>query len=216
MKNNIVKLNSLEEGVIYKDEKGQFFKVFREEYAESPRSWDNVFTFLTWERGYKSPDENDMTLREFAEAHGVDTQKEWGLSTIIHKMEDDGYSAWPIYGLYHGGAHYSLCDFNDRWDSGCVGIAYVNKRDNPYIKDLNDDELKHIAQREMEEYDAWVQGDVWGITLLSSHNEWLDSSSGYIATKDWVGVLEDMMSAVGVVIQDEYEVAKVTTVTTLE
>lgn len=215
MNNNIVKMNALEEGVVYKDDKGQFFRIFREENAESPRKWDNVFTLLTWERSYKSPDENDMTLREFAEAHGVNTKKDWGLSTIIDKMNDGGYAAWPIYGLYHGGTHYSLHDFNDRWDSGCVGIAFV-ERDNPYLKNLNDAELKTIAQREMEEYDAWVQGDVWGIALLSSHNEWLDSFSGYLATKDWVGVLRDMMSAVGVVIQDEYKVAKVTTVTTLE
>lgn len=207
MGNNIVKLGDLEKDVVYKDDEGRLFKIFREEYPENPRNLDNIFTFFTWEKGNKSPDKANMTFPEFAEAHGVNTQKEWSFSTVINKMNRDGYFALPIYGLYEG-TYYSLDnDLLNPWNRHRVGIAFV-KRDKPYLKRTGDKELKAIAEKEMKEYNAWCLGDVWGITLLSSPNKRLESSSGHFATKDWVSLLKEMMLDVGVLIQDEYEVAK--------
>ena len=47
MKNNenkTIKLEDLEVETIYKDNSGHFFKLFYDEYAESPRLDDNVAT----------------------------------------------------------------------------------------------------------------------------------------------------------------------------
>lgn len=207
MSNNIVKLGDLEKDVVYKDDKGQLFKIFREEYPENPRSLNHTFTFFTWEEDNKSPDKANMTLPEFAKAHGVNTQKEWSLSTVINKMNIDGYFALPIYGLYEGTYHSLDNDLLNPWNRHRVGIAFV-KRDKPYLKWTGNKELKAIAEEEMKEYNAWCLGDVWGITLLSSQNEQLESSSGHFATKDWASLLKEMMLDVDVLIQDEYEVAK--------
>lgn len=215
MDTNIVKLDDLRKDVVYKDDKGQFFKIFRVEYSENPRSWVNTFTFFTWEGDNESPDKTDRALQEFAEAHEVNTQKEWSLSTVIDKMNRDGYLALPIYGEMYGCSYYSLDNSGDPWSRTSIGIAFV-ERSRPGLKGISDKRLKAIAEEEMKEYDAWVQGDVWGIALLSSHNEWLDSSSGYLGTKDWASLLKEMMSAVGILIQDEYKIAKVTTITYLE
>lgn len=215
MDTNIVKLDDLRKDVVYKDDKGQFFKIFRVEYSENPRSWVNTFTFFTWEGDNESPDKTDRTLQEFAEAHEVNTQKEWDLSTVIDEMNGNGYLALPIYGEMYGCSYYSLDNYSDPWSRTCIGIAFV-ERSKPVLKGISDKRLKAIAEEEMKEYDAWVQGDVWGIDLLSSHNKCLNSSSGYLATKDWASILKVMMSNVGVLIQDEYKVAKVTTVITLE
>lgn len=155
MDTNIVKLDDLRKDVVYKDDKGQFFKIFRVEYSENPRSWVN------------------------------------------------------------GCSYYSLDNSGDPWSRTSIGIAFV-ERSRPGLKGISDKRLKAIAEEEMKEYDAWVQGDVWGIALLSSHNEWLESSSGYLGTKDWASLLKEMMSAVGILIQDEYKIAKVTTITYLE
>lgn len=207
MNNNIVKLGDLEKDVIYKDDEGRFFKIFREECPKNPRSGNNTFTFFTWEEDNESPDKTDMTLLEFAEAHGVNTQKEWGFSTIVDKMNGDGYFALPIYGLYEG-THYSFDDnFLDPWNSHCVGIAFV-KQDKPHLKKIGSKELRTIAEEEMKKYNAWCLGDVWGIAVLSSQNKRLESSSGHFATKDWASFLKEMMLSVGILIQDEYEVAK--------
>lgn len=215
MGKNIVKLGNLEKDVIYQDDEGRFFKIFREEYSENPRSRDNTFTFFTWEGDNESPDKTDKTLQEFAEAHGVNTHKEWDLSTVIDEMNGDGYLALPIYGEMYGCSYYSLDNSGDPWSRTCIGIAFV-ERSRLGLKGISDKRLKAIAEKEMKEYDAWVQGDVWGIALLSSHNKWLASSSGYLATKDWASLLKEMMTGVGILIQDGYRVAKVTTLTILE
>ena len=68
----------------------------------------------------------------------------------------------------------------------------------------------------MKEYNAWCLGDVWGITVLPSQNERSESSSGHFATKDWESLLKEMMIDVGVLIQEEYEVAEATTAASLE
>ena len=56
MKNNTTKLDELEVDTIYKDNSGHFFKLFYDEYSDSPRLDDNVATILTWERDYSSPE----------------------------------------------------------------------------------------------------------------------------------------------------------------
>ena len=205
MKNNTVKLDELELDTIYKDNSGRFFKLFYDEYSESPRLDDNVATILTWERDYNSPDENDDTFEEFAEKHGVDVSKEWNLDSVMEAMRKEGYYVVPVYSLHHGVSHYSIDDFNDPWDSGVAGIAFCKKQKG--LPD-NDDYLRMIIDREVKMYDAWANGEICGIALLSQNETVLDESAGYLMLDDnRTETLKDMLFAVGVDIQDEYQLA---------
>lgn len=205
MKNKTVKLDELELNTIYKDNSGRFFKLFYDEYSESPRLCDNVATILTWERNYNSPDENGGTFEEFAEKHGVDVSQEWNLNSVMDAMREEGYYVVPVYALHHGVSHYSTCDFNEPWDSGAVGIAFCKKQ-----KGLldNDDYLRSIIDDEIKAYDAWVNGEVYGIMLFDKNEDVLDVSSGYIIPyENRIEALKDILSSVGVNIQDEYQLA---------
>ena len=205
MKNNTVKLDDLELDTIYKDNSGRFFKLFYDEYSESPRLDDNVATILTWERDYSSPDENNDTFEEFAEKHGVDVSKEWGLDSVMDAMREEGYYVVPVYALHHGVSHYSIYDFHDRWDSGVVGVAFCKKQKG--LPD-NDDYLRMIIDREVKMYDTWVNGEIYGIALLGQDETVLDESVGYMMPyENRIEVLKDMLSSVGVDIQDEYQLA---------
>lgn len=205
MKNNMVKLDELEFDTIYKDNSGRFFKLFYDEYSESPRSYDNVATILTWERNYSSPDENNDTFEEFAEKHGVDVSKKWDLDSVMDAMREEGYYVVPVYALHHGVSHYSTHDFHDPWDSGIAGIAFCKKQKG--LPD-NDDYLRAIIDQEIKEYDAWVNGEIYGIALLSQDGTVLDTSAGYMMPyENRIEVLKDMLSSVGVDIQDEYQLA---------
>lgn len=205
MKNNTVKLDELELNTIYKDSSGRFFKLFYDEYSESPRLCDNVATILTWERNYNSPDENGDTLEEFAEKHGVDVSKGWNLDSVMEAMREEGYYVVPVYALHHGVSHYSTHDFNDPWDSGAVGIAFCKKQKG--LPD-NDEYIRSIIDEEIKAYDAWVNGEVYGIMIFDKNEDVLDVSSGYIIPyENRIEALEDMLSAVGVNIQDEYKLA---------
>ena len=205
MKNNTVKLDELELDTIYKDNRGNFFKFFYDEDSESPRLDDNVATILTWERNYNSPDENDDTFEEFAEKHGVDVSQECNLDSVMGAMRKEGYYVLPVYALHHGVAHYSIDDFNDPWDSGVVGIAFCKKQKG--LPD-NNDYLRSIIDEEIKVYDAWVNGEIYGIALLGQDATVLDESVGYMMPyEDRIEVLKDMLSSVGVDIQDEYQLA---------
>lgn len=204
MKNNenkTTKLEDLEVETLYKDNNGRFFKLFYDEYAESPRLDDNAATILTWERDYDSPDENNDTFEEFAEKHGVDISQKWDLHSVMDAMEEEGYYVLPIYALHHGVSHYSIHDFHDSWDSCVVGIAFCERQN-------NDDYLRMIIDREVKRYDAWVNGEVYGIALFNQKEEQLDESCGHLWLDDnKIETLKDMVSDVGVDIQDEYQTA---------
>ena len=214
MKNNMVKLEDLEVDTIYKDNSGHFFKLFYDEYSESPRLCDNVATILTWERNYNSPDENGDTFEEFAEKHGVDVSQEWNLDSVMDAMREEGYYVVPVYALHHGVSHYSTHDFHDPWDSGVVGVAFCKKQEGLYD---NDDYLRGIIDQEIKEYDAWVNGEIYGIALLSQDGTVLDESAGYMMSyENKIEALKDMLSDVGVDIQDEYQTAVRETSVTLK
>lgn len=206
MKNNMVKLEDLKLDTVYKDIHGQFFKFFYDNSTDSSRNGTNVATILTWERDYDSPDENDDTFEEFAEKHGVDISKPWNLNDVIASMKKEGYYAVPVYALRHGVAHYSIYDFHDQWDSGVVGVAFCKKREG--LPD-NDDFLRRIIDREVKTYDAWVNGEIYGVVLLNKAEEILDETTEWVILDDdnKAETFKDMLSAIGVSIQDEYQPA---------
>lgn len=205
MKNNTVKLDELEFGTIYKDNSGRFFQLFYDEDSESPRLYDNVATILTWERNYNSPDENDDTFEEFAEKHGVDVSQEYNLDSVMDAMREEGYYVVPVYALHHGVSHYSTHDFHDPWDSGVAGIAFCKKQEG--LPD-NDNYLRRIIDREVKTYDAWASGEIYGIARLSQDETVLEASAGYMMLdNNTTETLKDMLSDVGIDIQDEYQTA---------
>lgn len=206
MKNNMVKLEDLELDTIYKDNNGRFFKLFYDEYPESPRLDDNVATILTWERDYSSPDENHDTFKEFAEKHGVDVSQEYNLDSVMDAMREEGYYVVPVYALHHGCAHYSINDFHDPWDSGVVGVAFCKKQ-----KGLpnNDDYLRRIIDREVKTYDAWVNDEIYEAVRLDKTEGIVDGITGWVILEgdNRTETFKNMLSTIGIDIQDEYQPA---------
>ena len=214
MKNNMVKLEDLEVDTIYKDNSGHFFKLFYDKYSESPRLDDNVATILTWERNYNSPDENDDTFKEFAKKHGVDVFHEWNMDSVMDAMRKEGYCVVPVYALHHGVSHYSSYDFHDPWDSGVVGIAFCKKQKGLYD---NDDLLRRIIEDEIKEYDAWVNGEVYGIMLLDKNEGVLGQTTNWVMLdEEKTDTLKNMLLSLEVDIQDEYQKAVRETSVTLK
>ena len=206
MKNNMVKLEDLELNTIYKDIHGQLFKFFYDDSTDSPRNDTNIATVLTWERDYDSPDENNDTFEEFAEKHGVDTSKKWDLDSIMEAMRKEGYYVVPVYALHHGVSHYSIDDFKDPWDSGVVGIAFCKKQEG--LPD-NDNYLRRIIDREVKTYDAWVNGEIYGVARLDKTEDIVDETTEWVILDgdNRTETFKDMLSTIGIDIQDEYRPA---------
>ena len=205
MKNNTTKLDELEVDTIYKDNSGRFFKLFYDECSDSPRLDDNIATILTWEKNDPSPDENNDTFEEFAEKHGVDVSKGCNLDSVMDAMREEGYYVVPVYALHHGVSHYSIDDFNDQWDSGVVGVAFCKKQEG--LPD-NDEYLRMIIDREVKTYDAWVNGEIYGVARLDKTEDVLDETTEWtILDDDKTETFKDMLSTIGIDIQDEYQPA---------
>ena len=209
MKNNenkTIKLEDLEVETIYKDEHGQFFKFFYDDSTDSPRNDTNVATILTWERDYDSPDENNNTFEEFAEKHGVDVSQKWNLDSVMDAMREEGYYVVPVYALHHSVSQYSTHDFHDPWDSGVAGIAFCKKQ-----KGLPDDDdyLRTIIDQEIKEYDAWVNGEIYGVARLDKTADIVDETTGWLIPGDSnrTETFKEMLSTIGIDVQDEYQPA---------
>ena len=209
MKNNenkTIKLEDLEVETIYKDEHGQFFKFFYDDSTDSPRNDTNVATILTWERDYDSPDENNNTFEEFAEKHGVDVSQKWNLDSVMDAMREEGYYVVPVYALHHSVSRYSTHDFHVPWDSGVAGIAFCKKQ-----KGLPDDDdyLRTIIDQEIKEYDAWVNGEIYGVARLDKTGDIVDETTGWLIPGDSnrTETFKEMLSTIGIDVQDEYQPA---------
>lgn len=72
----------------------------------------------------------------------------------------------PIYMYDHSGQTISISDFQDRWDSGVCGFAFVEKKKLfEEFPDITEDNWKQKAyqaiQSEIEIYDKYIKGETY-------------------------------------------------------
>lgn len=176
--------------------------------SEDPRHWDPPATMLCWHNSYDLGDKHNYkdiheALYEMCEEYGLD-------AASICAYKDDENTARQrdrrimeelkehvcvkfLYLYDHSGITISLEDFRDPWDSGIIGIIYMDKAttlDN--FSNADDDTWYVIAEQhiqdEVHEYDQWITGDVYGyllekVTICKCCNqevrETIDSMSGF-------------------------------------
>jgi hypothetical protein len=120
--------------------------------ADSPRTWDNFGTFITWEGRTNSPDKN-----EFRDVEEFD---DWW------KENGDGGVILPVYKYDHSDVAYSTTPFHDPWDSGQVGYIFALGVDiaeeygAPGLEVDLDVVAKHLSN-EVETYSQWASGEVY-------------------------------------------------------
>ena len=176
--------------------------------SEDPRNWDPLATMLCWHRSYSLGDKNNYgdiheALYDLCEQYDLDAES-------ICAYKDDENTARQrdrrimedlkehvcvkfLYLYDHSGITISLDDFRDPWDSGIVGIIYMDKQttiDN--FPNADEDTWYVIAEEhirdEVREYDQWITGDIYGYLLEKveicdccnqEQRETLDSMGGF-------------------------------------
>ena len=141
------------------------------------------------------------------------SQKEYLYERLMERMEDEaegvlpsaaqikatndylmseiqkGFVVLPVYLYDHSGLAMSTTDFNDRWDSGQVGIIFVSheKIKEEYEVDSIDPVLHlQVEERlkgEVAEYDAYLRGECYCFELYED-GELLHSCGGFTGTFD--------------------------------
>ena len=151
---------------------GNTLEIYRDEYAESPRKWDNLSTFICFHKRYNLGDKHNIDHGDYSS---------WD------EMEEENFSQddiiVPLYMYDHSGISIATHPFMCRWDSGRIGMAVVTKQE--IIKNYGDDSLESRAkarrclEAEVEIYDNYVQGEVYGYVLKDSEGEEIDSCFGF-------------------------------------
>ena len=86
----------------------------------------------------------------------------------------------PLYLYEHGNITISTSPFSCRWDSGQVGFIYITK-EKAEAEGIT--EPYETLEAETKEYDYYLRGDTYGVRILDSEGEMLDSQFGYIGDR---------------------------------
>ena len=124
----------------------------------------------------------------------------------------------PLWLYDHGGITISCGDrvypYNDRWDSGLVGwIVYARQKDDG--EDWRERAFDRM-RAEVEEYDHYLQGEVYGFTLYENGEETDTIWSYYGSDLTQNGILDECPGLTEALASDSYttgQARKETTVT---
>lgn len=146
---------------------------------ESPREWDNCAVLACEHRHYNL---GDGTL---ADAIGR-TPDEFKSLRHLERYLTLAHGAVVVVPLYlydHSGISMSTGSFIGRaqhaeWDSGMVGIAWITR--DVCEREFNGDveAARKCLEGEVETYDQYLTGDVWGYVVETPAGDHLDSLWG--------------------------------------
>lgn len=161
------------EEIVYK---GFRIEVDYDPDAESPRSDDNVWTFVCWHSRYRLSDP-DIPKWDSPQ----DFRKWWKPRSATGLLQ-------PLYLYDHSGITISTGDFGDRWDSGQVGWAYLTSKDlRKHFKLTPDARVAALEtlQAEVEDYATYLEGRVYYYDIYRAGEEkaW-DSCCGIFGDSD--------------------------------
>lgn len=134
-------------------------EIFYDQFADSPREWDNSTKFVMFHKRYNLPNEI-----------GIDHNDYSSWSEMQEALEKDYKNVHKVYMYDHGCVALSLSSFGDRWDSGQVGfIVTDNKSPEASLVD---------AMQELESYSHWLNGETFGVSVFED-TELVDTNLGY-------------------------------------
>lgn len=147
---------------VYELKDGRELRIVLDENAESPREWDNLGNMVCWHRRYSLGDKTNTfpgpeSFDEWWEENGKD-----GIIFPLNLYDHDQVSISTSHSY----------PYNDHWDAGQVGWIYITAdeiRKNWSVKRITK-KLRKMAEEillaEVEQYDQYLRGDVYGFQLV--------------------------------------------------
>ena len=162
-------------------------EIYYDSDSESPRQWSPMTKFVMIHKRYDLPNEIDFKFNDYAL---------W--DDVRDELWKDYNWVFPVYMLDHGGTRLSLNRFNDKWDSGQVGFICLNEDEMfsnfGFGADL-DEKARQVAEAELDEYDSWMNGNVFGFRLFEETQEIeCNQQWGFIGDHDTSGLIDELKS----------------------
>ncbi len=91
-------------------------------------------------------------------------------------LYEPGWVVLPLQAYIHGGVHLSLGSFGCPWDSGQVGWVFVKEK-SAWGMDKDGMPVTHekIAQWLVDEWNSYLSGDIWFVSILDSDGDLVES-----------------------------------------
>lgn len=164
-----MKMNEPYETIEYRDYKIQ---IHIEDFPESPREWDNLGAMICFHGRYNLGDEHNLEVED-----------------LLEEVETAAV-ALPLYLYDHSSISMSTSrqyPFNCPWDSSQVGYIYVTKEEAlsnydsfwKYLTKRRIKKIKDYLQSEVDIYDQYLRGEVYGYIVENKEGEDIDSCWGF-------------------------------------
>jgi hypothetical protein len=157
-------------------------EIRQDEYAESPREWDNLGTFIMQHGNYDFGD-IFFNIDPYARVSFEDDFK-YHLKEVENcTIKDVLYL--PVYMLDHSEITIDVSPFSCSWDSGQIGYIYVTKekiRKEYNVKRVSNKLQTQVLRAltyEIEMLDNYITGNVYEYTVYDENNEVVDSCGGF-------------------------------------
>lgn len=156
---------------------GRSLEIIQDQDPMNPRTeWDNLGTMVCFHKRYTLGDKTNYKSSDFAgwEDMKKKLSRKLKLAVIL-----------PIYMYDHSGITISTKPFNDLLDSGQIGFLYVTKstvKEEYKVSRMSKkviDKVTKCLLAEVETYDQYLTGNVWGYQLYNADGEQGDSCWGF-------------------------------------
>lgn len=154
--------------------KGYDINIHHDEFADDPREWSNLSKLVLFHNRYNLPNELNIDHNDFIDWFDMEAfiQREYNPAIM------------RLVSMYeHGGVALRLGAPTCEWDSGYIGFMIVTKdhlREAFGIKRITKQYIEkayNIMKGELETYDDYLNGNVYGYTI--DGDDWEDSLWGF-------------------------------------
>jgi hypothetical protein len=154
---------------------GYTIKIIQDEDPQNPREDDNLGTMVCFHPRYKLGDKHDYTPESLQELVGS--------KDVV---------AMPLFLLDHSGLWIRTGRFAEDqqgWDTSMVGYIFVSLK-KARKEGVAADKLPEILQAEVQEYNDYLTGNVYGYQAIDKDGEQVGSCWGFIGDPGESGLLD--------------------------
>ena len=207
--------------------KGYTIKIEEDSDPMHPRvDFDNAGTMVCWhsrynlgdlEKGrpisknYQEPidllyelagiDRSEYQDKQYEETGAYDDMDR---ADLFKAIEEKGTIIKGLYLYDHSGITISTSSFSCRWDSGQIGWIYITK-DKIEAEGWTPEQADKYLDGEVEVYDNYLTGEVYGFTIEDADENHVDSCSGYYGDDGKESMIEECKRTIDYLVKKQEE-----------
>lgn len=159
-------------------------KIYYDDDPTNPRTdYDHLWHFWLTHRRYNLGDD------------GVDpppVDDPYSTDDVLRWARRERGEAHAIYMYDHSGLTISLTPYSCPWDSGQVGWAYLTREEilkeygGKVVTRRNRQLALELLQHEIDEYDSYLRGEVYGFVVEDADGNDINSCWGFVGDIEYV------------------------------